>query len=304
MPFVPESLQLTEAGPDTPYDWLLTGDLSWTGEFRGKVSRLRVPASPDEPFTTDLASVPRALTWLFPRYGTYTKAAVLHDYLCHHFGTESLDVYPARSEVADAAAGPVEPRTLELEDRSDADEIFRLVMHELGVPWARRWVMWSAVTWATLLTSLWTGRATKPALGWVGRFVLVAALVAFVILGCSGAWGSLIDHLPGPDWVQVATLTVIASTAFEATVLLAGSIAQGRWDRWLVSLAALGITAASLPLIIVGATIAILLVAYLLFEDVWSGFAATRAHVSRFLSTPPADERTPREARVAAVHAS
>ena len=30
------------------------------------------------PFTTDFASVPWAVTWLIPRYGLYTKAAIVH----------------------------------------------------------------------------------------------------------------------------------------------------------------------------------------------------------------------------------
>ncbi|RSM34604.1 DUF1353 domain-containing protein [Amycolatopsis balhimycina DSM 5908] len=31
---------------------------------------------------SDFASVPRFLVWLIPRYGRYTKSAVLHDHLC------------------------------------------------------------------------------------------------------------------------------------------------------------------------------------------------------------------------------
>jgi hypothetical protein len=32
-------------------------------------------------FFTDLASVPRFLWWLFPPYGKYTRAAIIHDYM-------------------------------------------------------------------------------------------------------------------------------------------------------------------------------------------------------------------------------
>src|SRR2546423_12859184 len=31
---------------------------------------------------TDFASVPRPFVWFIPAYGRYTKAAILHDYLC------------------------------------------------------------------------------------------------------------------------------------------------------------------------------------------------------------------------------
>ncbi|WP_330178689.1 DUF1353 domain-containing protein [Nocardia sp. NBC_01503] len=68
-------------------------------------------------FVTDFASVPRPLIWLIPRYGTYTRAAILHDYLCEH--------------------RPV--------GRSDADGIFRRVLRECGVSRIQRWMMWAAV---------------------------------------------------------------------------------------------------------------------------------------------------------------
>ena len=70
---------------------------------------------------TDFASVPRVFVWFIPRYGRYTKAAILHDYLC---GTA-------------VPAGRV--------SRIEADGIFRQAMRELGVPFLRRWIMWAAV---------------------------------------------------------------------------------------------------------------------------------------------------------------
>lgn len=68
----------------------MTTPLRWTGTHRGQVRQLEVPRAP-EPFTTDLASAPRILTWLLPGYGKYTKAAVLHDYLCQRFGADPAD---------------------------------------------------------------------------------------------------------------------------------------------------------------------------------------------------------------------
>jgi Protein of unknown function (DUF1353) len=81
--------------------------------YEGKLDTFTVPSG----FKTDLASVPRAFTWLIPRYGAYTRAAVLHDFLCE---TKPIN-------------------------RSDADGMFRRVMRELGVPFVRRWMMWAAV---------------------------------------------------------------------------------------------------------------------------------------------------------------
>lgn len=90
--------------------------------YRGKSDRFVVPAG----FATDFASVPRVAVWLIPRFGRYTLAAVLHDWLV----TEGL-------------------RTRAVTSR-DADGIFRRVMRELGVPVVRRWLMWAGVRWGAL----------------------------------------------------------------------------------------------------------------------------------------------------------
>jgi Protein of unknown function (DUF1353) len=301
VPFVPETLQLNETGPEKPDDWSMTAPLSWAGTFRGQIGRVLVPASVSEPFVTDLASVPRSLTWLIPRYGMYTKAAVLHDYLCQTAGKETIAVYPTPTARA-ACAGPDEPVLITLEDRSDADEIFRLAMTELGVPWARRWLMWSAVSWATLWASLWPGRSSRPALRWVGRAMLAAAVSAVGLV----VWLGLIWFVGDAAWrwLRVAALVVVAATVVAAGVLGAGYVAQGRWDRWLVYLAALVVTMASLPLLAVAAVIAVLIVGYVLFEDAFSGFKTTRARFARLIGLGPPVPRTAHTARVEAVRAS
>lgn len=79
-----------------------------------------------EKSTNDFASAPRPLWWLVPRYGRYTKAAVLHDYLCRNGATLEPAVH-----------------------LSDAGGIFRRSMRELKVDFLRRWIRWSAVRWGT-----------------------------------------------------------------------------------------------------------------------------------------------------------
>lgn len=95
--------------------WRLVEEL----RYRGNEEVFAVP----EGFPTDFASVPRPLWSLIPTYGRYTKAAVLHDYMCR---------YPDAAGVS----------------RCDADGIFRKVMKELGVGYVRRRMMWAAVRWA------------------------------------------------------------------------------------------------------------------------------------------------------------
>jgi hypothetical protein len=119
-------------------------------------------------FTTDFASVPQALTWLVPRYGRYTKAAILHDFLWQRCREGRFDW-------------------------ADADGILRRAMRELDVPFLRRWLMWGAVRLAGVVTrspsSLWTQGAAAlatlvvvTALGVAYVAVPLAVVVAFTVV--------------------------------------------------------------------------------------------------------------------------
>lgn len=102
--------------------WVLTRPLVYQGERQTFV----VPVG----FVTDFASVPRILMSLVPPIGTWTRAAVLHDWLC----TVGIEL------------GLVSSR--------DADGIFRRVMREEGVNFVLRWLMWVAVRWAAFNNDL------------------------------------------------------------------------------------------------------------------------------------------------------
>lgn len=106
MPFVKSTAAVEELDARR---WVLLEPL----EYKGKIESFTVPKG----FKTDFATVPVVFTWLVPRYGLYTKAAILHDYL---YDTKVVN-------------------------KADADGIFRRVMRELGVSFLRRWMMWAAV---------------------------------------------------------------------------------------------------------------------------------------------------------------
>lgn len=91
-------------------------------DYQGNEDSFTVP----DGMHTDFASVPRVFVWFLPRYGRYTKAAILHDYLW-------------RERAAKGTLRWV-----------DADAIFRRAMRELHVPFLRRWILWAAVRWAAL----------------------------------------------------------------------------------------------------------------------------------------------------------
>jgi Protein of unknown function (DUF1353) len=125
--------------------------------YRGDRDRFVVPAG----FRTDFATVPRLVTWLVPRFGVFTLAAVLHDWLC----TEGI------------TSGVVTSR--------DADGLFRRVMRESGVPVLHRWLMWTGVRWGALADPVRRPGWPASAGGVLAISVLAAPLVvppAVVIL--------------------------------------------------------------------------------------------------------------------------
>jgi hypothetical protein len=123
--------------------WQLVEPLSYAGRDETFV----VPAG----FTTDFASVPQSLTWLVPRYGRYTKAAIVHDYLWQRAREGSFGW-------------------------ADADGVLRRAMRELDVPFLRRWLMWGAVRLAGVVTR-------SPSSLWTQGVGALAALVLVTVLG-------------------------------------------------------------------------------------------------------------------------
>ena len=78
--------------------------------------RITVPRG----FITDLASVPRSFWTIFPPFGRYTPAAVIHDFLYSRYNATGIN------------------RTL-------SDKIFLHIMKELGVNFLKRKTMYKAV---------------------------------------------------------------------------------------------------------------------------------------------------------------
>jgi Protein of unknown function (DUF1353) len=113
-------------------------------DYQGDRELFQIPVGQ----TTDFASVPRIFVWFLPRYGRYTKAAILHDYLWEEKVPEGMS-------------------------RIDADGLFRQAMQELKVSFLRRWIMWAAVRWAALFKP--DGRA-----GWLKELPRV---LFFTIIG-------------------------------------------------------------------------------------------------------------------------
>lgn len=126
---------------------------------------------------TDLASVPGILMWFVPRYGHHTLPALLHDQIVDH----------------DLVA-----------DRERADRIFRDAMGEQGVALLRRWLMWAAVSMATMVVGRrWRILAIAV---WVGVF----AALAFRLTPPFAAWDVVpFDLLVDVPWTWAALAVVV-----------------------------------------------------------------------------------------------
>ena len=78
-------------------------------------------------FISDLASVPKYLWAIFPPFGEYTEAAVIHD------GLYRYKIY----------------------DRKTSDEIFYELMLDYKVNKVRAWIMFKAVRWFGWIGRKW-----------------------------------------------------------------------------------------------------------------------------------------------------
>lgn len=158
-----------------PFLTPLTDNKTWklvqSIKYSGKEDSWIIPAG----YETDLTSIPRFMEWLFRRYGAYTLAAILHDYLLTH---------------------PLQRK--EISSR-DVDGIFRRVMREEGVIPPVYWTLWAAVRLGALFNSK---RAYKRGfLRDLPLITLVGVLAApFIVWGVIGVLVSLALISPFTWW--------------------------------------------------------------------------------------------------------
>lgn len=149
-------------------------------EYRGAEQTFRVPVGQ----ATDFASVPRLFVWFLPRYGRYTKAAILHDYLWRELACKGDIAYV------------------------DADGLFHRAMREAGVPFLQRWIMWGAVRWGALVKPGgrrgWLRQA--PKLLAVSVIALPMVVPPAVVVGASLVVFTVVEALV---WVPLKVVEVV-----------------------------------------------------------------------------------------------
>ena len=185
------------------------------------LGELLVPA--DAGFRTDLTSVPALFTWLVPKTGAHLPAALLHDALVAGRADPT-------SYVSTEGRGV---------DRVAADRVFRDAMADTGTGVIRRWIVWTAVTVATIFV----GRAVpwSRARHWSYRVAALVTIATILYLGYSSTsdlfdrtWVGAID-VPwmgaGPWWVEVvgglsgAVVLPLALSLLWGRLRMAGAIA-------------------------------------------------------------------------------
>lgn len=103
--------------------WKVIAPLTYMFSVDGIEQAITVPVG----YVTDFASVPRLFWVLFPPDGKYTKAAVIHDYLCDN------------------------PKKF-THTRKQTDYIFLTAMLESGVSRLKSFILFSAVRFYAIVT--------------------------------------------------------------------------------------------------------------------------------------------------------
>lgn len=255
---------LTRAPGSKPGDFTLMERFLYTDPLTPNEG-IVVPAQP-RIFTTDLASIPAPFTWLVPKDGTHTPAALLHDALVSD--PELPADYRLAHRDPDSGRWHTDPTEPEPRcSREDADNIFRHAMAHLGVSYLRRWMVWATVTAATLCSKAsWTK--------WYWRLLF---LVAVAGLGVGGVleFLDLIDlrgeiHLPvvcwhfdwQVPWMGDRSALVELRGAAVAHLVATAALTVACWRRWRVGLIfGFALSALAVPLFVSG-------VAYLAYQAV------------------------------------
>lgn len=207
------------------------------------LGEILVPA--DAGFRTDLTSVPALFTWLVPKTGAHLPAALLHDALVG--GRDETSYVATEGHVI---------------DRVEADRVFRDAMADTGTGVVRRWIVWTAVTVATIFVGRevpWTRRERLArrvaAVTTIGVVLVVGALATADLLDLRGA--------PALPWMGDRPLVVelLGGLAGAVVIPLALSLL---WGRFRIAGAIAGVMLA--VLVHVTVALATISVAYLALE--------------------------------------
>lgn len=213
------------------------------------LGEILVPATTG--FRTDLTSTPALFTWLVPKTGAHLPAALVHDALVAGGGAPSYE--------------STEGHTI---DRVEADRVFRDAMADTGTGVVRRWIVWTAVTAATIFVpgGLPRSSAWAPPVRWAHRVGAGVSIAGILYLGYA-ATGDLVDR----SWPLAWSVPWMPEGAWWRELLggLSGAVVlplalSVLWGRFRMAGAIAGVVLAVLLHVTVG--LAVILLGYQLAE--------------------------------------
>ena len=193
----------------TGKDFTFTGTLEFTGDMgldKTNIDQAKKDAARKlvgtELGVTDLASIPAFVRWFVGPYGRHTPAALIHDDLI-------VSKHPNKGTLGSDIA---------------SDRYWRYMLKAVGVPWLKRWIMWTA-----------TALRTRWAVGGVRRWTVFLWGVLATAGITAAIWSSIAlitdNNLPGdtePGMVLVIALVLpIVSSALWGKQFGAGLVAAG-----------------------------------------------------------------------------
>lgn len=216
-------------------------------------------------WSTDFASIPWVFAWLVPRSGNHLPAAIIHDGLLDRDFAYVIDGQLVRPQ--EFSGNPLASDIT----RDEADDVLKEAMGDLGTGVVRRWLIWTAVTLATLLTL-----RTRHGRSWRGIwYCLIVAVSGLTIAGLGAiatanvattAGVEALVWVPRLSWMKADSVLVQILQGLAGAVVIPAAISL-LWGRfWSAGLIA-GIALAAL--LHVTAAVTVLTLVYLGLE--WVG---------------------------------
>jgi transposase InsO family protein len=180
-------------------------------------------------FRSDLTSVPALFTWLVPKTGLHLPATLLHDGLIHADGDPTYVSNEGHVVL-----------------RAEADRVLRDAMADAGTAVIRRWLVWSAVATATMISGAGTG--WSKALAWRYRAAAALSLLVVAVLGVCATF-DLVDvevtGVPQLPWMGDRSWFVELVGGLAGAVVIPMLLAL-LWGQFRIAGAVVGVTLAVL----------------------------------------------------------
>lgn len=204
-------------------EWAMMRRIAYRDRHLGE---LLVPRA-TESFRTDLTSVPALFTWLVPKTGRHLPATLVHDGLVH----------PPDDVTYVSTEGHVVLR-------AEADRVLRDALADTGTGVIRRWLIWSAVAAATMVSGAGTGWSAARTWRYRAAVALTVLVVAALgVLATLDLFDVDAGWLPSLPWMGDRSWPVELAGGLAGAVVVPLVLALA-WGRFRIAGAVVGVTLA------------------------------------------------------------